>query len=311
MWVLDNSDRVVAATSAAAVLSALAGAFALVVHYFWLVGDLNKSLFFCCVTTASEELLQQAAAAAAFEFVFGLVDLKFVPESDREVGQYTASSLIVGIEDQASRRVDVPGGVTQLASAASQVFGKVPGQFETEHEVHQTNCEIGENATFQVLVKQFSDQHLAVSVTGWGCLQLRSLVPAEAFQLVKAGRHLDSCRTLREEKLLAGDTVHMCGRLKSGSSNFASHADWYCVACGRGGCWASRLQCYRCGFPRIESEKLLAGMPPGRGQRRRQSCRSRCCYASQGNAVLWQICRATDVIMSHLAAPQATESQEN
>ena len=226
---------------AAAVLSALAGAFALVVHYFWVVGDLNKSLFFCCVTTASEELLQQAAAAA-FEFVFGLVDLEFVPESDREVGHNTASNLIVGIGDQASGRVDVPGGVTQLASAASQVFGKVPGQFETEHEVHQTNCEIGENATFQVLVKQFGGQHMAVSVHGdWWvadlahCLQLRSLVPAEALYLVKAGRHLDSCKTLRQEKLLAGDTVHVCGRLKGGSSNFASHADWYCVACRRGG----------------------------------------------------------------------------
>ena len=65
---------------------------------------------------------------------------------------------------------------------------------------------------------------------------------------------------------MASDTVHMCGRLKGGSSNFASHADWYCVACGRGGCWASRLQCYRCGLPRIESEKALSGMPPGRGK---------------------------------------------
>ena len=38
------------------------------------------------------------------------------------------------------------------------------------------------------------------------------------------------------------------------------------MACSRGGCWASRLQCYRCGFPRIESEKILAGMPPGKGK---------------------------------------------
>ena len=64
---------------------------------------------------------------------------------------------------------------------------------------------------------------------------------------------------------MAGDTVQMCGRLKGGSSNFASHADWFCVACGRGGCRASRLQCYRCGLPRSESEKAMSGMPPGRG----------------------------------------------
>ena len=111
----------------------------------------------------------------------------------------------------------------------------------------------------------FSGQHLAVSVRGdW--LVADFLVPADAFYLVKAGRHLDSSKTLREEKLLAGDTVIMCGRLKDGSSNLASHADWYCAACSRGGCWASRLQCYRCGFPRIESEEILAGMPLGRGK---------------------------------------------
>ena len=181
------------------------------------------------------------SAAAALECDFSLVNPESVLGSDGEVGHNTASSLTAGIGDQASGRVDVPGGVPQLASAASQVFGKVPGQFETEHEVHQTNCDIGKSATFQVLVKQLSGQHLAVSVHGdWlvadlaYCLQLRSLVPAEAFYLVKAGRHLDSCKTLREEKLSAGDTVHKCGRLKGGSPNFASHADWYCVACSRG-----------------------------------------------------------------------------
>ena len=142
-------------------------------------------------------------AAAALEFGFGLVDLGSVLESDREVGHNTASSLTAGIGDQASGRVDVPGGVPQLASAASQVIGKVPGQVETEHEVHQTNCDIGKSATFQVLVKQLSGQHLAVSVHGdWlvadlvHCLQLRSLVPADAFYLVKAGRRLDSCKSL-------------------------------------------------------------------------------------------------------------------
>ena len=114
------------------------------------------------------------SAAAALECDFWSVNPESVLGSDGEVGHNTASSL-----------------------TASQVFGKVPGQFETEHEVHQTNWDIGKSATFQVLVKQLSGQHLAVSVHGdWlvadsaYCLQLRSLVPAEAFYLVKAGRHL-------------------------------------------------------------------------------------------------------------------------
>ena len=121
------------------------------------------------------------SAAAAFVFVFGLVDLDSVNESDGEVGHNTASSLIAGIGDQATRGVDVPGGVPQPAAAASQVIRKDHGQNETELEVHQINCEFGENATFQVLVKQFGGQHLAVSVQGdWlvadlaHCLQLRS-----------------------------------------------------------------------------------------------------------------------------------------
>ena len=266
--------------AAASCGGAFQGILKLEALFFWLVLDVARTFVLDCFATATELLLQQAAAASALPDVFAsvahyffLVGKEFVTMSYREVGHTTASSLTVGNGDQASGRVDVPGGGLQLSSAASQVFGKVPGHSETEHEVHQIKCGIGENATFQVLVKQLSGQHLAVSVHGdWlvadfvHCLQLRSLVPADAFYLVKAGRRLDSCKSLREEKLLAGDTVTMCGRLKGGSSNFASHADWYCAACSRGGCWASRLQCYRCGFPRIESEKILAGMPLGRGK---------------------------------------------
>ena len=266
--------------AAASCGGAFQGILKLEALFFWLVLDVARTFVLECFATATELLLQQAAAASALPDVLALVahyiflvGKEFVTVSYREVGHTTASSLTVGNGEQASRRVDVPGGGLQLSSAASQVFGKVPGHSETEHEVHQINCGIGENATFQVLVKQFSGKHLAVSVHGdWlvadlvHCLQLRSLVPADAFYLVKAGRRLDSCKSLREEKLLAGDTVTMCGRFKGGSSNFASHADWYCAACSKGGCWASRLQCYRCGFPRIESEKILAGMSLGRGK---------------------------------------------
>ena len=122
------------------------------------------------------------SAAAALECDFCLVNPESVLGSDGEVGHNTASSLTAGMGDQASGRVDVPGGVPQLASISSQVFWKVLGQFETEHEVHQTNCDIGKSATFQVLVKQLSGQHLAVSVHScWlvadlaYCLQLRCL----------------------------------------------------------------------------------------------------------------------------------------
>ena len=235
--------------AAASCGGAFQGILKLEALFFWLVLDVANTFVLECSATATELLLQQAAAASAIPVVLALVahyiflvGKEFVTVFYREVGHTTASSLTVGNGEQASGRVDVPGGGLQLSSAASQVFGKVPGHSETEHEVHQINCGIGENATFQVLVKQFSGKHLAVLVhSDWlvadlvHCLQLRSLVPADAFYLVKAGRRLDSCKSLREEKLLAGDTVTMCGRLKGGSSNFASHADWYCAACSKAG----------------------------------------------------------------------------
>ena len=50
------------------------------------------------------------------------MDPKSELESDREVGQNTASSLTEGIGDQASGRVDVPGGV-QPAAALHERLG--------------------------------------------------------------------------------------------------------------------------------------------------------------------------------------------
>ena len=131
---------------AAAASSALQGVFKLDAVFFWLVVDITRTFVFECLATATELLLQQAAAAlSAFAGVFALlahyfclVGEEFVTVSDREVGHTTARSLTVGNGDQASGRV--PGGGLQLSSADSQVFGKVPGQSETEHEVHQIKC---------------------------------------------------------------------------------------------------------------------------------------------------------------------------
>ena len=216
-----------------------------------------------------------------------------------DVGELIDLSVPVSIDDlkvqgtttlSQAGQADLPRGVgrprgkslpwQQPQAAAASVFQVIgedcpePETPETEHEVHQLKGESGENATFQVLVKQLSGQHLAVSVKGdWlvaelaQCFQLRSSVPAESFYLVKAGRHLHDSKTLGEEEWGPGDTIHMYGRLRGGSSNFASHADWHCASCDRGGCWASRLQCYRCGLPRSESERVTASMPHSKGKK--------------------------------------------
>ena len=55
-------------------------------------------------------------------------------------------------------------------------------------------------------------------------------------------------------------TLYTCGRLRAGTqATFPSHMDWFCVACNRGGCWASRPRCFRCGLSRAESEQAMHG----------------------------------------------------
>ena len=89
------------------------------------------AITFSCLGTAAAGFGRcGSAAAAALQYIFTsedrhsvLVDLEHFNESYGEVGHNTASSLTEGIGDQASGRVDVPGGVSQPAPALHERLG--------------------------------------------------------------------------------------------------------------------------------------------------------------------------------------------
>ena len=170
----------------------------------------------------------------------------------------------------------MPGVAAAASAAAIQVsFESVPGMPETEH---MGSLSGGEKFEFQILIKGLNGRHIALPVfASMTVLELaalvhcRSLVPVEAFYLVKEGKRMGDHNTLVKEGVLPGDFVHMCGRLRAGAqATFPSHMDWFCVACNRGGCWASRPRCFRCGLSRAESEQAMRGSTSignGRGMR--------------------------------------------
>ena len=176
----------------------------------------------------------------------------------------------------APTRKAMPGVAAAASAAAIQVpFESVPGMPETEH---MGSLSGGKKSEFLILVKGLDGRHIALPVfASMTVLELaalvhcRSLVPVDAFHLVKEGRRMGDYNTLVKEGVLRGDTVHMCGRLRAGAqATFPSHMDWFCVACNRGGCWASRPRCFRCGLSRAESEQAMRGSTSignGRGMR--------------------------------------------
>ena len=165
-------------------------------------------------------------------------------------------------------------GLQQHAAAAltKVSFESVPGIPETEHRGSLSD---GEKKEFQILVKGLNGRHIALPVfASMTVLELaalvhcRSLVPVEAFYLVKEGKRMGDHNMLVQEGVSPGDTVHMCGRLRAGAqTNFPSHMDWFCVACNKGGCWASRPRCFRCGLSRAEGERAMHNIGNGRTTR--------------------------------------------
>ena len=59
-------------------------------------------------------------------------------------------------------------------------------------------------------------------------------------------------------------SLTMRGRLLGGANkgaSFPQYHEWYCVRCQRGGCWATKFSCFRCGLSRLESEAAMGGFP--------------------------------------------------
>ena len=69
--------------------------------------------------------------------------------------------------------------------------------------------------------------------------------------------------TIREVGIGRDASLALRCRLFGGANNkgtsFPQFHEWYCVRCQRGGCWATKFSCFRCGLSRLESEAATGG----------------------------------------------------
>ena len=101
-------------------------------------------------------------------------------------------------------------------------------------------------------------------------------VPAHLFYLTVDGKYF-SHGSETMVRLFPGQTVRMHGRLKGGAAPAGGfETEWFCVNCNRGGCWPTKQRCFRCNFPRAESDRMR-GAPSsapkggkGKGQQQQQ-----------------------------------------
>ena len=177
--------------------------------------------------------------------------------SDGEVGHNTASSLTAGIGDQASGRVDVPGGVPQPAAALHERLGHSGGQ-EKNFLYQDENCK------FPVFLRSLDGCTKVLQVHGYEKVsQVKQRisesvrVPGDCFYLTLNSKLLDEDALIVESGISRDMHISVCGRLRGG----ATYGEWVCSFCKRGGCWASKPFCFRCGQPR---QNIPAGMgfPP-------------------------------------------------
>ena len=82
-------------------------------------------------------------------------------------------------------------------------------------------------------------------------------VPGDCFYVTLNSKLLDEDALIVESGISRDMHISVCGRLRGG----ATYGEWVCSFCKRGGCWASKPFCFRCGQPR---QNIPAGMgfPP-------------------------------------------------
>ena len=185
---------------------------------------------------------------------------------EREIGHNIVSSLTEGIADQASGRVDVPGGV-QPEAALRERLGHCWGQERSF--LHQD-----ENCKFPVFLRSLDGSTQVLHVHGYEKvsqvkhrISQSMRVPGDCFYLTLNGKLLDEDTLLIESGISRDMHIAACGRLRGG----ATCGECVCSFCRRGGCWASKPFCFRCGQPRQNIPAGL-GFPPNgyRGNFREQ-----------------------------------------
>ena len=106
-------------------------------------------------------------------------------------------------------------------------------------------------------------------------------IPERHWYLTFLGKDLR--HVLRPTSVLHRDsTIRMCSRLLGGAPLQPTPGEWFCPACNRGGCWASRRTCFRCLAPRPAGGSTpLQPQSRGRNQRERRALGERAFAQSQ------------------------------
>ena len=99
----------------------------------------------------------------------------------------------------------------------------------------------------------------------------KTLIPEPHWYLTYSGSDLRHVPCLFSV-LQRDSTVRMQSRLLGGAPLQPTPGEWFCPGCNRGGCWASRRNCFRCLAPRPSDDSAsLQPQSRGRNQRERRA----------------------------------------
>ena len=252
--------------------------------------------WFLIVAEAVAACLESYLAAAAMVGFISLVKelAVFVIGATRSMGTTTLSKgSSCAATAAASPRVDVEKTPHAAAAAASTgvltfaghvwtEFRGLPGpghNFQrVEEEGRSGGGKLEKLDSFFVFVVSLEGSSVQVRVEGSDSYESLAAkiaakvnIPSCHWYLTFSGKDLRHV-PLPVSMLHRDSTLRMCSRLLGGAPLQPTPGEWFCPACNRGGCWASRRTCFRCLAPRPAGDSTpLQPQSRGRNQRERRA----------------------------------------
>ena len=232
-----------------------------------------------------------AWSAAAFLGTFSLVHELAVIGATRSMGTTTLlKGSSCAATAAASPRLDVEKAPHAAAAAASidaltssghvwTDFGGQPGPGHTFQRVEEEGRSGGGKLdSFFVFVVSLDGSSVQVRVDGTDSYENLAVkiaakvnIPQCHWYLTFSGKDLQHV-PLPVSMLHRDSSLRMCSRLLGGAPLQPTPGEWFCPACNRGGCWASRRTCFRCLAPRPAGDSTpLQPQSRGRNQRERRA----------------------------------------
>ena len=225
--------------------------------------------FFCCL------FLVQVNVCAVKDVFDGAVALAGLREFTVDALLAVASVVVchqcpVAVSSDISGLVTTTlcheGGRSRIAFAQAEATPRVDVAEtpKVEMELEMPECR------FPVFVRTFSGTRTlyassSMLISDFILLVSQSTaVPETSFYLTFQGTLLHGGHTIGEVGIGRDASLAMRGRLLGGATkgtSFPQYHEWYCVRCQRGGCWATKFSCFRCGLSRLESEAATGGFP--------------------------------------------------